>query len=147
VAARADETKKAFERSGAALVHASWEATDVVPRRGFPAYLSRSPRDILKALQQPTKKAFGCFGTPPWLNEDIEHDAVLVHDTPKNVPHSPNPDEYLGEVSLIPGLWPTAARAFGKARAELFAPAPNGSIGDDDAVSPRDLTVRPRRPS
>jgi hypothetical protein len=39
-------------------------------------------RHILKALQQPSKKASGGVGIPPWLNEDVEHDPVLIHGTP-----------------------------------------------------------------
>jgi hypothetical protein len=34
----------------------------------------------------------------------------------------------------FPTSWPTAARAFGKARTEFLAPAPNGLIGDIDAT-------------
>ena len=38
---------------------------------------------ILRAFQQPSKEMFGYFGIPPRLNEDVEHDAVLIHGTPK----------------------------------------------------------------
>src|SRR4030088_2296983 len=76
-------------------------------------------RHILKALQQPPEKAFGGFGIPPWLNEDVEHDAVLIHGTPKIMLHSLNPDEYLVEVPLVTGSWASAAKAFGKALAEF----------------------------
>jgi hypothetical protein len=59
-------------------------------------------RNILKALQQPSKEAFGGFAIPPRLNENVEHNAVLIHGTPKIVLHSLNPDEYLVDVPLIP---------------------------------------------
>jgi hypothetical protein len=36
-------------------------------------------RHVIKALQQPPEKAFGCFGIPPWLNEYVERYAVLRH--------------------------------------------------------------------
>src|ERR1700692_1522970 len=81
-------------------------------------------RHILQALQQPPEKAFGGFGIAAWLNEDIEHDAVLIHGTPKIVLHSLDPHEYLVQVPLIPRSWPTAAQAFGEALAEFLAPAP-----------------------
>jgi hypothetical protein len=41
-------------------------------------------RDILKAFQQPAKETFGGVGIPSWLNENVEHDAVLVNGTPKD---------------------------------------------------------------
>jgi len=91
-------------------------------------------RHILKAFQQAPKEAFGCLGIPPWLNEDVEHDAILIHGTPKIVLHALNPDEHLIKVPLVTGLWTTAAQAIGKALAELLAPAPNGLIGDNDAT-------------
>src|ERR1700722_15320888 len=91
-------------------------------------------RHILQALQQPAKEPFRGFGIPPRLNEDVEHDAVLVHGTPKIVLHSLDSDEYLVEVPLIPRSWASAAKALGKALAEIPTPAPNGLIGEDDAT-------------
>jgi hypothetical protein len=46
-------------------------------------------RDVLKAFQQPSKEAFGCFSIPPWLNEDVEHDGILIHRAPKIMLHGP----------------------------------------------------------
>jgi hypothetical protein len=92
-------------------------------------------RHILQTLQQPSNESYGCFGIPPRLNEDVEHDAILIHGTPNIVLHALNPDEYLVEVPLIPRPWPAAVQAFGKGLAEFLAPAPNGLMGDDDASS------------
>jgi hypothetical protein len=39
-------------------------------------------RDILKSLQQSLEEAFGGVRIPPWLNEDVEHDTVLIHGAP-----------------------------------------------------------------
>jgi hypothetical protein len=91
-------------------------------------------RHILQAFQQPSKEAFGGFAIPPWLNEDVEHDAVLIHGTPKIVLHALDPDEHFVQVPLIPRSWPSAAKAFGKALAEFPAPTPDGLIGEDDAT-------------
>ena len=91
-------------------------------------------RHILKAFQQPSKESFGGPGIPPWLNENVENDAVLIHGAPKIVLHALNPDEHLIHVPLIPGSWSTPPNAFGEAFAEFPAPAPNGLIGDDDAA-------------
>ena len=71
-------------------------------------------RHILNALQQSSEESFGGFGIPPRLNEDVEHDAVLIHGTPKIMLHALDPDEHLIKVPLIPRLWPTAAKALAK---------------------------------
>src|ERR1700693_5512226 len=91
------------------------------------------PRHILQTLQQPLEEALGSFGVTSFLNEDIEHNAVLVHGTPKIVLHTLDPDEYLVQVPLVPGPRPAAAQAAGKALTEFLAPAPHALLGDDDA--------------
>jgi hypothetical protein len=40
-------------------------------------------RDILQSFQQPPEDAFGGVRVPAWLNEDLEHDTVLIHRAPK----------------------------------------------------------------
>ena len=45
-------------------------------------------RHILKAFQQSSEEALCCFGIPPWLNEDVEHNALLIHGAPQIVLHS-----------------------------------------------------------
>jgi len=35
------------------------------------------PQHILKTFQQPAKESFGRVAISPWLNEDVEHRAVL----------------------------------------------------------------------
>jgi hypothetical protein len=77
-------------------------------------------RYILKAFQQPSKESFGGFGIPPWLNEDVEHNAVLIHGTRKIVLHALDPDEHLIKVPLVTGSWPTTAQAVGKALREFL---------------------------
>ena len=91
-------------------------------------------RDILKALQQPSKESFGCFGIAPRLNEDVHHDAVLIHGTPEIMLHAVDPDEHLIKVPLVTGPRTTVAQADGEALAELLAPATNGLIRDGDAA-------------
>ena len=60
-------------------------------------------RNILKAFQQTSEETFGSFGIPPWLSEDVEHDAVLIHGAPKIVLHALDPDEHLIQVPLVTG--------------------------------------------
>ena len=40
-------------------------------------------RYILKAFQQPSEESLCCFGIPPWLNQDVEHNALLIHGAPR----------------------------------------------------------------
>ena len=90
-------------------------------------------RHILKAFQQPSEETLCCFGIPPWLNEDVEHDAVLIHGAPQIVLHSPDPDEDFVEVPFVSWPGPAAAQTAGKGLAELLAPAPDRLIGGDNA--------------
>ena len=90
-------------------------------------------RHILKALQQPSKKSFGGFGIPPWLNEYVEYNVVLIHRTPKVMLHALDPDEHLIKVPLVTGPRTAAAQSAREGLAELLAPAPDGLVGDDDA--------------
>jgi hypothetical protein len=83
------------------------------------------PRRILQTLEQLAEEAPGGFGIPPGLNEEVKHDAILIHGTPEMVLHTLDPGEHLVEVPLIPA----AAQAVGKALAEFLAPAPHGLIG------------------
>ena len=77
-------------------------------------------RDILKSLQQPSKEALGGFCIPPWLDEDVEHDTVLIHRAPKVVLHALDPDEHLIKVPLVIGPWTAAARAVGQKSGRTF---------------------------
>ena len=90
-------------------------------------------RHILKALQQPSKKSFGGFGIPPWLNEYVEYNAVLIHRTPKVMLHALDPDEHLIKVPLVTGPRTAAAQSAREGLAELLAPTPNRLVGEDHA--------------
>jgi hypothetical protein len=92
------------------------------------------PRHIVQSHQQAPEEALGGFGISALLNEDVEHNAVLIHAAPKIVLHALDPDEHLVQVPLVPGPWPSAAQAVGKAPAEFLAPAPNSLIGNDSAT-------------
>ena len=82
-------------------------------------------RHISKTLQQPSKETFGCLGIPLWLNEDVEHDAVLIHSTPKIVLYSTNPDEHLVHVPFVSWAWPATSQATREGLAKLLAPLTN----------------------
>ena len=100
------------------------------------------PRQILQAFQQPSEEALGGVGIAPVLNKDVEHNAVLIHGTPKVVLHALDPDEHLVEVPLVPWPRPAAAQAIGKALAEFPAPSPHGLIGDNNtSLSQKQLNI------
>jgi hypothetical protein len=58
-------------------------------------------RHILQAFQQSPEKALGHFGIPSRLNQDVEHNAVLVHSAPQIMLHTLEPDERLIKIPLI----------------------------------------------
>ena len=92
---------------------------------------------ILKAFQQPSEETLCCFGIPPWLNEYVEHNALLIHGAPQIVLHTLDPDEHFIEVPFVSRPGPAAAQTAGKGLAELLAPAPDRLIGSDNASSAR----------
>ena len=92
------------------------------------------PWHVLQACKQPSEEALGGIGVSPFLNKDIEHNAVLIDGTPQIMLHSLDPDEHLIDVPLVPGSWSAAAKAFCEGLAKLLAPPTNRLIGDDDAT-------------
>jgi hypothetical protein len=86
----------------------------------------------LRALQQPPKESFGRPRAPTRLNDDVEHDAVLINGAPKIMLRALNPDEHLIEMPLVTRSRTTAAQTVGEGLAELLAPAP-----DSLRVSPK----------
>ena len=89
---------------------------------------------VLKAFQQAAKEALRGFGVPPWLNQDVEHNAVLIDGTPKIVLHAPDPDEHFVHVPLVSRPWSAASQAARESMAELLAPLTNRLIGDNHAT-------------
>jgi len=79
-------------------------------------------RHILKAFKQSSEESFGRSGMPSWLNEDVEHDAVLINGAPQIVLHPSNPDEHLVHVPLVPRPWPAPPHAVREGLAKLLAP-------------------------
>src|ERR1019366_7291875 len=99
-------------------------------------------RHVIQALQQPSEKPFGRLAISPWLNEDVEHDAVLIHGTPQIMLHALDPDEHLIHVPLVPRSWSAASQAVCEGLAKLLAPLTNRLIRDDNATfSQKQLNV------
>jgi hypothetical protein len=55
----------------------------------------------LQALQQSSEEVLGSIGISPVLNNDVEHNAVLLEGTPELVLHTLDPDEHLVEVPIV----------------------------------------------
>ena len=66
-------------------------------------------RDILQAFQQSSKETLCGLGISPRLNEDVEHDTVMIHRTPKIMLDALDPNGHLIKVSFVAGPQTTAA--------------------------------------
>jgi hypothetical protein len=77
-------------------------------------------RDVLQTLQKPPEEALGGVGIAPGLNEDVEHNAILIDSAPEVMLHALDPDEDFVQVPLIPWPRPVTAQAVGEARTEFL---------------------------
>ena len=66
-------------------------ATDAGRRHSCVACRSRSPRFVLQTLQQPFEEALCGAGIAPDLDQDVEHNAMLIHRPPKIMLHALDP--------------------------------------------------------
>ena len=89
---------------------------------------------ILQTLQQSLEKALCRIGITAWLNQDVEHNPILVDGAPEVVLNTLDPDEHLIQVPFIAWLRPPAAHAIGERRGKFLAPAPDRLVGDNDAA-------------
>jgi hypothetical protein len=100
------------------------------------------PRHGLQTLQKPPKEALRRVGIAPGLNENVEHDAILINGTPEIVLHALDPDEDFVHVPLVPWPWPASTQAGSETCSEFLAPAPHRLVGDDDAsLSQQQLNI------
>ena len=91
-------------------------------------------RDVLQTLQKPPEEALGGVGIAPGLNEDVEHNAILIDGAPEVMLHALDPDEDFVQVPLVPWPRPAAAQAVGETRTEFLAPASHRLVGDENAA-------------
>jgi hypothetical protein len=100
------------------------------------------PRYILQTPQKLLEEALRGVGIVPGLNEDVEHNAILIDGTPEIALHASDSDEDLVHVPLVPWPRPAAAQAVSETRAEFLAPASYRLVGDHDAgLSQEQLNV------
>src|ERR1700677_5005264 len=108
------------------------------PHHPFELNVTMPSRHILQTLQQPLEEALRGVAIAPRLNENVEHDAILIDGPPEIVLHALDPDENFIHVPLVPWPWSAASQAVGETRAELLAPASHRLIGDDYATLSQD---------
>jgi hypothetical protein len=72
---------------------------------------------ILLTLQQSLEEPLGSVGIAPGLDEDIEHNAILIDGAPEILQHALDPNEHLVRVPLVSWSWPAASPAIGESRA------------------------------
>jgi hypothetical protein len=96
------------------------------------------PRHVLKTFQQSLEEPFRSGPIASSLNQDVEHNAILIDRAPKVVLHALDPDEHLIEVPLVSWPRPAAAQAIGEIRAEFLAPPSHRLVGDDNASFSQD---------
>jgi hypothetical protein len=100
------------------------------------------PRLVLQIRQQPFEEALGRLGIAPGLNQDVEHNTILVDGAPEIMLHALDTDEDLVHVPLVARSWPAAPQAVGETAGELLAPAPHRLVGDSDtAFRPDQLNI------
>ena len=96
------------------------------------------PRFILQALEQPLEEALRRLGIAPSLNQNVEHNAVLIDGPPEIMLYSQDANEDFVHVPLIAGSWPTPTQSVGETRCEFLAPAPHRLVGYDDTAFRQD---------
>jgi hypothetical protein len=90
----------------------------------------------------PPEEALRGVGIAPGLNEDVEHNAILIDGAPEVMPHALDSDEDFVHVPLVPWPRPAAAQAVGETRTEFLAPASYRLVGDDNtALSQEQLNI------
>ena len=84
------------------------------------------------------EEALRRLGIAASLNQDIEHNAILINGAPEIMLHALDADEDLVHVPLVARSWPTAAQAVSETCSELLAPASHRLVGDDDTAFRQD---------
>src|SRR4051794_5992852 len=95
-------------------------------------------REILRALQQLLEEALGRLGAAPALDQDVEHDAVLVDRPPEVVALAADADEDLAQVTLVPPPRPALLERVGEHPPEAQAPGADALVAHHHATFGQD---------
>src|SRR3954453_19909120 len=91
------------------------------------------------ALQQLPEQAFGGRLVPPLLDENVEHDPILVDGSPEPMLRSPDHQAHFVEVPFISHAGQPAPDLVGEALPELAGPLPHGLMAHVDAAGRQHL--------
>ena len=86
-------------------------------------------------LEQFAQQALSRFGITPTLDQDVEHDPMLVHGAPEPVLPARNADHDLIKVPLVPGHGQTPPDLIGITLPELQRPLAYRLMADLDSAS------------
>ena len=78
------------------------------------------------------QKALGRRLIAPLLDEDVQHNAVLIDGPPQPVALAVDLEQHLVQMPLVAGLRSASAQVGRVARPECVAPVPDGLVADDD---------------
>src|SRR3954468_18823350 len=90
-------------------------------------------------FQQLAEQALGGLLVPPALDQDVEHDPILVNSPPEPVLRSPDPQAHFVEVTFIARAGQPAPDLVGEALADLARPLPHGFMAHLDAAGGQHL--------
>src|SRR4051812_39497587 len=86
-------------------------------------------------FQQLAEQALGGLFVPPALDENVEHEAILVDGPPEPVLRSADHQAHFVEVPLVSRVWQLAADLVGEVLAELAPPLAHGLTAMPRAAS------------
>src|SRR3954471_3355240 len=90
-------------------------------------------------LQKLAQQALGGPLVPPALDQNVEHDPILVDRPPEPVLLAADHQAHFVQVPLVSRVWQLAADLVGKALAELARPLPHGFMAHVDAAGRQHL--------
>src|SRR3954453_2084052 len=90
-------------------------------------------------LQQLAQQSLGGLLVASALDQDVEHDAGLVHGSPKPMLYPSNFEHDLIEMPFVADPGKSATDLVGEMLTELVRPLSDGFVGDDDAASRQQL--------
>ena len=130
-----------------ALVLAVLDARhDLLFGRAVGAQLIRDhdPRSSALPLQQLAEQAFGCLLVAPALNQNVHHDAVLIHSAPQIMLRAGDLEDAFIHMPLVVGPGQPPADDVGELLAKLEGPLPDRLVADHDAPESQHLLDHPK---
>ena len=97
------------------------------------------PRRDALLPEQLSQQAFGRLCIAAALDQDVEHDAVLIDGSPEPMLLARDADHDLIKVPLVSGCRKTPADLVGKALTEFQRPPTYGLVADEDAADRQHL--------